>query len=444
MRDTTKEEKDKQIREWNTQFRVPPVCTAQRTDKDWKVWEDSKKIDGSHFNSNQPMKRTKVSFYNPGQIDPLAFQVMGVSVKTGENAIGQFGTGLKYAIAGYLRTDHTVKIKSGDKTYAFDIAKKEMRGKPFDIITCNGQELAFTLDYGKHWEDWQLYRELYSNALDEGGGAIAGNTHEDTVIEVEGPEIGAIHSERNKYFIDSTRSPIETTDEVEIYKGNSSKVFLKGVAVGSHGAGDFTYNILDGVDLTEDRTIKHGFQVNEILASAICQTENLDILKSVIGKQNGMESQFNFTYVSNECSEVFLDYLHGIFMKSPGTQLQAGLKALYVSKRGEFTRKKLTPTKRQKNMIDKAVAFLKKIDYEVTQPIYVVESEGDSLFGQAKDGEIWLTHKAFEHGCQDLAQTILEEYAHNHTGHSDCTRDFQEWLFRQVMYQGGERTGEVL
>lgn len=31
------------IRAWNAKFRVPPVCTAQWTDDDFKTWEDSKK-----------------------------------------------------------------------------------------------------------------------------------------------------------------------------------------------------------------------------------------------------------------------------------------------------------------------------------------------------------------------------------------------------------------
>jgi hypothetical protein len=48
-----------------------------------------------------------VVFENPGEIDAAAIRTFGVSVKEGENPIGFFGTGLKYAIAILLRTGHT-------------------------------------------------------------------------------------------------------------------------------------------------------------------------------------------------------------------------------------------------------------------------------------------------------------------------------------------------
>ena len=38
-----------------------------------------------------------IVFENAGEIDPRLFALIGVNVKESENAIGFFGTGLKYA-----------------------------------------------------------------------------------------------------------------------------------------------------------------------------------------------------------------------------------------------------------------------------------------------------------------------------------------------------------
>ena len=45
-----------------------------------------------------------IVFENPGEIDIRSISTFGVSVKEGDNPIGFFGTGLKYAIVVLLRT----------------------------------------------------------------------------------------------------------------------------------------------------------------------------------------------------------------------------------------------------------------------------------------------------------------------------------------------------
>ena len=44
-----------------------------------------------------------ITFHSPTILPIEAATTMGVSVKESDNAIGKFGTGLKYAIAGVLR-----------------------------------------------------------------------------------------------------------------------------------------------------------------------------------------------------------------------------------------------------------------------------------------------------------------------------------------------------
>lgn len=56
-----------------------------------------------------------ILFQNPGEIDLLSIASFGVSVKEGENPIGFFGTGLKYAIAVLLRTGHRITVMTGPR-----------------------------------------------------------------------------------------------------------------------------------------------------------------------------------------------------------------------------------------------------------------------------------------------------------------------------------------
>src|ERR1700761_673266 len=110
-----------------------------------------------------------VVFENPGEIDPLAIRTFGVSVKEGDNPIGFFGTGLKYALSILLRTGHHISIQAGERTLTFATKEAAIRNQPFNLITMDGEPLGFTDAVGKTWEVWMAYRELYCNCKDEGG-----------------------------------------------------------------------------------------------------------------------------------------------------------------------------------------------------------------------------------------------------------------------------------
>jgi hypothetical protein len=62
-----------------------------------------------------------------GEIDAASIRTFGVSVKEGENPIGFFGTGLKYALAILLRTGHKVTIQSGTSKHRFALKDVKIR-----------------------------------------------------------------------------------------------------------------------------------------------------------------------------------------------------------------------------------------------------------------------------------------------------------------------------
>lgn len=124
------------------------------------------------------MKWLRIS--NPGSFDiDSALNMLGASVKTGENPIGMFGSGTKYAIAQACRENIPMKIATDNKVYSVKTESKNFRNVEFQKVvlkTETGKEIKtpMTTAFGsKDWNDtWFIFRELFSNAIDEGSRQI--------------------------------------------------------------------------------------------------------------------------------------------------------------------------------------------------------------------------------------------------------------------------------
>lgn len=213
-----------------------------------------------------------LTFQNPGLLDPRLIYTFGANVKTGPSPIGYFGTGLKYAIARILAGGGGISIQSGEARYEFSRQSSTIKGKTLDFIQMDTYELssntspsstqtlAFTTDLGKNWKPWMVYRELYSNALDEGGEVSqeAEPHYSDmTSIYVDWPELDLVYEEREKYFLDNAKL-LWKSAEIEIHPARTDgAVFYRGIRVTTipHKQSTYTYNILHRETLTEDRTL---------------------------------------------------------------------------------------------------------------------------------------------------------------------------------------------
>lgn len=120
------------------------------------------------------MKWLRIS--NPGVFDvESALNMLGASVKTGTNPIGMFGSGTKYALAQACRDRVSVKISTGEKLYSVGTTSKKFRDVDFQKVILRSEtggtiKTPMTTEFGaKDWKDvWFIFRELYSNAIDEG------------------------------------------------------------------------------------------------------------------------------------------------------------------------------------------------------------------------------------------------------------------------------------
>lgn len=226
---------------------------------------------------------------NPGLINLAALRIMGVSAKTGDNPIGKFGTGLKFAIAGILRNGGKITLYRGKSKYTFSSKKRKMRGQQFNLVYMNDEQLGFTTDLGKHWEPWMLFREIYSNMLDEGGEVSTALKPGHTSFLVEDFPAFEDLLTNNEVFL--TSKSFYTDGSLEFHAGESKKIYCNGVHVGDLRSPFFaTINVVDWaakhVGLTEDRTLRYTGTVENWLTRTIVSSKSDSFIRAAISQQH--------------------------------------------------------------------------------------------------------------------------------------------------------------
>ena len=382
-----------------------------------------------------------VSFYNKGILDATSIATFGINAKDNDNAIGFFGTGLKYAIAVILREECNLIIYAGNDTYSFDVVETTVRDKVFKVVHMNGMPLGFTTELGKKWEMWQAFRELYCNALDEDGSVQEGEVslcHEhagSTVVTVSGQKFYDVYTQRDSIVLES--KPHTEHGAVDIHMGASRFVYYKGVRIyDGYPKSMFTYNVKAVIDITEDRTARYEHQLRYKIATAIIQSTDIPMIKAIICPERDTfeHRMLDISDGSGQPSTEFLDTAEELRL-SPKLNVTV-LKVLAKHKRlPEPERIVLTDV--QTVMLERAVKFCSDIGYPVTAyPIVVSADLRGGMLGLAKDGIIYIAQDTFGHGTKYLAATIIEEYLHLHTGHGDETRALQNYLFNEIVSLG--------
>jgi len=275
----------------------------------------------------------KVIFRNRGLLDIRGITTFGVSAK-GDNKspIGQFGTGLKYAIAVCLRNNQKITVWIGMIEYTFELKPDDVRGKSFNFIQMTGinrtddsihtiLDLPFTTDLGKNWELWMAFRELYSNTIDEGGDVFPDNMDptpiEDvTQIIVEGDEMVQVLIEKSDVFLSS--KAVKTVDgDLDIHEGESNAVFNKGIRVAAFEKPLLhSYDMTGYAYLTEDRTLYSTSSFTDKLVKGIVASNDSELIEKIVtAPETHYESTLNFIG-RDSASDTFLSVVKRLIKKS--------------------------------------------------------------------------------------------------------------------------------
>lgn len=259
---------------------------------------------------------TAVVFETPGLIDMRAFTVMGAHAKPNTDApIGFFGTGLKYALAVLVREGAEPVVWVGRDRFRFSKVSSTFRGAPLETIKMSrlrdgnaretSYELPFTTAMGKRWEIWMAYRELASNTFDEGGKVATierpdkfdlmhGGPREGyTYVVVDLPAFATAHEKRGDVFLPEG---LRSGAGVQVLPGPSRVLWWRGMRVlDLPKQATFTYNLLDPIDLTEDRTLKYEHQARWAIAKWVVGTATADQAEAVLkAKPDSWEAALDF------------------------------------------------------------------------------------------------------------------------------------------------------
>lgn len=199
-----------------------------------------------------------IFFVTPKAISEMDITTIGGSGKRNdETKIGQFCSGLKYALALFLRNDIECNISStiGDVCTNYSFVKTEiidkLTNKEKSVIGINIAEVylpnrsvvethltsAFAFDLGYDWKLEFGLREIWSNMVDEGGFYCENladtviDSSEKTIIELtfdEDSDFNRIWENRNTLFITDNETPLYVfnyyTKTVKVYRNTDDKV----------------------------------------------------------------------------------------------------------------------------------------------------------------------------------------------------------------------------
>jgi hypothetical protein len=397
-----------------------------------------------------------ICFRTPGLIDLRAVRTFGVSAKETDGAIGQFGTGLKYAIAVALRHGCAVELWRGLECWRFGTLAADIRNKEFALVTMRRgddapMELAFTTELGKHWKPWMAFRELESNTRDErgetfltDGDAVAREGR--TAICVTGMD--EEYEGRHKTFL--APNLLAECRGLEVHKGTSDAVYCKGVRVLDlkHPA-EFSYNFLS-LELTEDRTAKSEHSVFWGIGDRLqdhCANEEL-LYAIMRNGANTMEgSQLLWPSVETGLSPHFRSALARIAADDELKYVNPGLRTLWGMIKPKKAVGARAPEGREIILIERALAFLRRAGLgDCTYEILIAGELPDHALGMAEpaDNRITLSETLMAQGQKQVTATILEEYTHLRTGLKDESYELQTHLFNMVLTQAEMRMQEVL
>lgn len=388
----------------------------------------------------------KLYFCNNGDFDVRAMLTFGVSAKDKQDAVGFFGTGFKYAVSIILRNGGKISVITGGKGAEFTVKRETIRGKDFDLVYFAGSQAGFTTHLGVNWAPWMAFRELYCNTMDESG-IVTDDIDEaigyDTIIEIHSNEIYSAWTERHQFMLESDK--ITESNHIEIHQGAKNFIFYRGNAVFATDRPTlYGYNIKSSIDLTEDRTAKHEYQVRFALKRCLQNLKDKRLIREILtSEQECLETNISWD-IDFGYSQEFAEVLRELMLSGHGLHESA---RVFLSKIDEKLGNwpEFEPSNIQKAMISKSLDFLRSIGVNADQyPILTVDGLGGGVMGRAMNKTIYLSRVPFDMGTKQVAGTILEEWLHNSTGCKDFDRQMQNWLFDKILSIGEELNGQPL
>ncbi len=376
-----------------------------------------------------------VYFCNEDPIDLDVIRIMGVSVKTQNNPIGYFGTGLKFAISTLIRHGQKFELTRKGERHDIGMVSKTIRGEYFDVITLDGVELGFTTQLGRNWKVWQAYRELHSNCLDENGLISDSIPRGDwgTIIKVDGDLAMDAYAQRSSIFLES--QPFHEYSGCDIHDSKSTVGFYRGIRVYQlRKPAIFTYNVKYQQTLTEDRTLSSDYSwLLEVAESIEALSDEERLTTILMANDDTFESSIRFGQQDSPPTDLFRKVCSD--HRSSAMLNRTAIDFCNKHEPIEFNFDQIALNQLQRQELDEALKLLLVLECELSRKdFFIVESLGPRVYGFVRDGHIFIDKKTMDKGVRFIASTLYEEWLHKEHGYQDESRELQSMLFEKLLF----------
>jgi hypothetical protein len=439
------------------------------------------------------MKYIKISNTAIGGVNRLRLEKLGLSTKRNDpDTIGQFGSGIKYAPISAIRMGLDFVFVGSDDKGEYQLRYKVVDEEGINSIVYDYGDYqkpsSFTVDAGSlSWDsEWQIYREIVSNAMDEGDWTreIVDNVENDknsfAIYISASPKMIDVYNDHDKYFCTNREVfyYCDRTDVKFLQKHDSSeRLYNKGVLCHTEEIqfpSLFDYNFLNG-DLNEDRSFKYVSTERLKIAKAIAWTKNKELIKEIL--EEAFETdiwEFNFisdlhwNYVTPSSSwklQFHKMYGENAIIVSPEQSLIQGLsslikakgmKAKYCTSNAMFSFLKECEIATCEDLIDEKYEYITDDDLtkypklieaikiashfepgllNMPKPVIVFDTQEDEVMlgltvnvsKEIQQRQIMIAkHHAEGSSVRELVGTIIHEYDHYSSGLGDSMyREFR-------------------
>lgn len=375
-------------------------------------------------------------FTSKEDLDLAFLTTFGLSVKVGENPIGQFGTGLKYAIAVILRGGGSCSIVNSDQRLDLHAKREVVRGKEVERIYANDLPLPFTTELGKNWEPWMAFRELLSNSWDEGGGWTQDLPPSPPYISVSWSAFDSVAASFSDYFRPSRPDRIlAASKEMEVTAG-SGLIFLQGIRVGQIPGGCLDYYLNPSPwrhFLTEDRVLSGTYVVQKELEACL----TIEAARE-INKHDGTDLLPSFR---------LSDYLAEPLMQLRQAKILRHPILLSALERWEREQPPATrpPNEAEMKVIDWALDILQKCSFPLPASYSISIAPEANFLGRVnlEEASIEISSEAFRLGRREVLKTLLEEFTHLRTGARDKSYEMHHALLDNWLDLASKHLNEI-
>lgn len=408
------------------------------------------------------MKYLKIS--NKGLLDIRLISLIGGTTKSDNyEKIGHFGTGLKYTLAFLFRNNIDFKIFIGKEEVKINIEDEKIGDVVFRIICINGHRTSITTQMGNEWKPWMIVRELYSNALDEGGSSYKITENFDVLenetsfyVEMK-PEIMEIYNNWDEYFLVGKECYYED-EKIKIYPQKGKlKLYKQGILIKSFNFQSlFNYDIKNA-NINELREYQGSQELD--LCRAITKIKDKKVIQYFIEHvtEEHYESKIDYDYWSSTTfNDAWKETLKGckVIHKEAVDRLESrgievdksvnivvpkklyegltkhieGIGSLRVSKKVndfyEIWNDKLDDrVKKSISMLEDARYF---IDPELTYSYGIFGDKTVLAKVDIDEKKIFISEKHLDTDIFSIMTMLVEENEHYKTGFNDHTRAFQQ------------------